>query len=64
MGTVFRVIIGLLIGWTITHIIGSVFALVETYTDIPLATAYLGSGLIYPVGVIIYIYSIYKTVTF
>lgn len=64
MGTVLKILLGMIIGWTIVHIIGSVFALVETYTGIPMATAYLGSGLVYPVGVLIYGFSIYKTVTF
>lgn len=61
--TFFKAVLGFGIAFLVTNILGSLLAFLEVLTGIPVAKAYLSSGMCYPVGLAAYIYFIYKCVT-
>ena len=58
----FKGVLGFLLAFIAVNVLGSILAFVEALTGIPIARAYLSSGLCYPIGLGMYIYCIYKCV--
>ena len=64
MKTVGKVILGLIFGWIAVALICSIFSLIQGITGFPILTTYFRSGLAFPVSLLIYIFTVYKTVTY
>lgn len=59
----FKGVLGFLTAFIISNVLGSALAFLECLTGIPIAKAYLSSGLCYPIGLGLYVYCIFKCVT-
>lgn len=59
----FKAVLGFMVAFVATNVLGSFLAFLEMLTGIPVAKAYLSSGMCYPVGLMAYCYFIWRCVT-
>lgn len=59
---IIKFVLSLVAGWFINNLLTCALAFVEATAKIPLMSAYLASGLVYPVSILIYALMVYLVV--